>query len=71
MFELNFDWANPTFCRTESYIIEGDFALTVISCVFYAAVSVSDSQKGDNFWVMDHVLIGPFDISAISQYLWA
>jgi len=29
------------------------------------------SQKGDNFWVMNRVLIGPFDITAVSQYLWA
>ena len=35
VFELHFDWANPTFCPAESYIIEGDFALTVISCVLW------------------------------------
>ena len=39
--------------------------------VVYAAVDVSDSQKGDNFRVMDRVLIGPFEITAVSQYLWA
>ena len=36
----------------------------------YAAVSVSGSQKSENFRVMDRVLIGPFDITAVSQYLW-
>ena len=39
--------------------------------VFYAVVGVSGSQKGDNFGVMDRVLIGLFDITAVSQYLWA
>ena len=34
----------------------------------YAAVGVSGSQKGDNFRVMDRVLIGAFDITAVSQY---
>ena len=29
----------------------------------YAAVSISGSQKGDNFQVMDPVLTGPFDIT--------
>ena len=29
------------------------------------------TQKGDNFRVMDRVFIGPFDITAVSQYLWA
>ena len=28
-------------------------------------------QKGDNFRVMDRVLIRPFDITAVSQYFWA
>ena len=37
----------------------------------YAAVSVSGSQKSEHFRVMDRVLIGPFDITAVSQYLWA
>ena len=27
--------------------------------------------KGDNFWTVDRVLIGPFAITTISQYLWA
>ena len=39
--------------------------------VVYALVGVSGHQKGDNFLVMDRVLIGPFDIAAVSQYLWA
>ena len=38
--------------------------------VVYAALCVSGSQKGDNFWVMDRVLIGPFEITSIGQYLW-
>ena len=37
----------------------------------YAAVGVFGTQKGDNFRVMDRVFIGPFDITAVSQYLWA
>ena len=37
----------------------------------YAAVSVSGSQKSEHFRVMDRFLIGPFDITAVSQYLWA
>ena len=28
-------------------------------------------SKGDYFRVTDRVLIGPFDITAVSQYLWA
>ena len=39
--------------------------------VFCAVVCVSGSQKGDNFGVMDRVFIGLFDITAVSQYLWA
>ena len=35
---------------------------------FYAAVGVSDSQKGDNFRVIDHVFDGPFNNTAVSQY---
>ena len=38
--------------------------------VFYAVIGVSGNQKGDNFWVMDRVLIGPFEITGVSQYLW-
>ena len=38
--------------------------------VFYAVVGVPGSQKGYNFTVMDRVLIGLFDITAVSQYLW-
>ena len=34
----------------------------------YAAVCISGSQKGDTFRVMSRVLIGPFDITAVSQY---
>ena len=37
----------------------------------YAVVSVSGSQKSENFRVTDRVLISPFDITAVSQYLWA
>ena len=37
----------------------------------YDAVSVSGSQKSENFRVMDRFLIGPFDITAVSQNLWA
>ena len=58
------------FCRTESYIIEGDFVLALFP-VIYAVVGVSGSQKSDNFWVMDRVLISPFDVTTVSQYLWA
>ena len=36
--------------------------------VVYAAVSVYGNQKGDNFRIADRVLIGPFDITAVSQY---
>ena len=36
--------------------------------VFYAVVGVSGGQKGDNFLVMDRVLTGPFDITAVSQW---
>ena len=60
------------FCRTESYIIEDDFFPR--SCYFlgvYAAVGVFGTQKGDNFRVLDRVFVGPFDITAVSQYLWA
>ena len=39
--------------------------------VVYAAVGVGGSQKGETFQVMDRGLIGPFDITAVSQYLWA
>ena len=35
----------------------------------YAAVSVSGSQKGNNFRVMDRLFIGPFNITAVSQVL--
>ena len=34
------------------------------------ATQATGSQKGDNFRVMDRVLIGAFDITAASQYLW-
>ena len=34
------------------------------------ATQATGSQKGDNFRVMDRVLIGGFDITAVSQYLW-
>ena len=34
------------------------------------ATQATGSQKGDNFRVMDRVLIGAFDITAVSQYLW-
>ena len=37
----------------------------------YAAVSVSGSRKSEHFRVMDRVLISPFDITAVSKYLWA
>ena len=37
----------------------------------YDAVSVPGSQESENFRVMDRFLIGPFDITAVSQYLWA
>ena len=40
----------------------------LLFAVVYAAVSVSGSQKGDNFWVMDFAFIGPFDITTVSQY---
>ena len=33
------------------------------------ATQATGSQKGDNFRVMDRVLIGAFDITAVSQYL--
>ena len=36
--------------------------------VVYASVCISGSQNGDNFRVMSCVLIGPFDITAVSQY---
>ena len=34
----------------------------------YAAVGVSGSHKGNKFRVMDRLLIGPFNITAVSQY---
>ena len=37
----------------------------------YAAVGVGGSQKGETYRVLDCGLIGPFDITAVSQYLWA
>ena len=43
--------------------------MLLLFAVVYAAVGVSGSQKGDNFRLMDHVFIGPFDITSISQYL--
>jgi len=36
--------------------------------MFSQAICISGSQKGDNFRVMSRVLIGPFDITAVSQY---
>ena len=39
--------------------------------VFYAVVGVSGSQKDDNVRVMDSVLIGAFDITAVSWRRWA
>ena len=33
----------------------------------YTAVSVSGSRKGDNFQVIDCVLIAPFDITAVTS----
>ena len=37
----------------------------------YAAVGVGGSQKGETYRVLNCGLIGPFDITAVSQYLWA
>ena len=42
--------------------------LKIDPCLLYAVVGVSGSQKGDNFLAMDRVLIGPFDITAVSQW---
>ena len=66
--KLNFDWANLIFAALSLTLLKVIHALFP---VVYAAVDVSDSRKGDNFRVMDRVLIGPFEITAVSQYLWA
>ena len=56
---LNFNWANPSFLH--SYIIgQSCMPLKLLFPVVYAAISISGSQNGDNFGVMDHVFIGPF-----------
>ena len=44
----------------------------IISCGLHYTVGVSGSQKGwkgDNFQVMDRVLICHFDITVVRQYL--
>ena len=47
------------------------FVWSCIKLVVVAAVGVSGSQKGDNFRVIDRVFVGFFNITAVSQYLWA
>ena len=37
----------------------------------YTAVGVSGNNKGENFRVMDRVVLGPLEINADSQFLWA
>ena len=66
--KLNFDRANLIFAALSLTLLKVIHALFV---VVYAAVDVSDSQRGDNFRLMDRVLIGPFEITAVSQYFWA
>ena len=70
VFELNFDWANLTFAALSLTLSKVILPFRLFP-VFYAVVGVSGSQKGDNFWEIDRALIGPFDITAVSQYLWA
>ena len=57
------------FWHTESYIIEGYFALAVISCVLFC-YEVSGRQKGGNFWVMDCVLTSPPSVNTCG-HRWA
>ena len=66
--KLNFDRANLIFAALSFTLLKVIHALFP---VVYAAVDVSDSQKEDNFRLMDRVLIGPFEITAVSQYFWA
>ena len=47
------------------------FVWSCIKLVVVAAVGVSGSQKRDNFRVIDRVFVGFFNITAVSQYLWA
>ena len=75
---LNFDCANLNFAALSLTVILEVFntLIELIFSVVYATITVgvSGSQRGDNFRandIMDHVLIGPFAITAVSQYLWA
>ena len=47
------------------------FVWSCIKVVVVAAVGVSGSQKGDNFRVIDRLFVVFFNITAVSQYLWA
>ena len=60
------------FCRTESYVIEGEVCpRSCYPCSFMLLSVFLSSQKGDNFRVIDRVFVGPFNIIGVSQYLWA
>ena len=66
--KLNCDRANLIFAALSLILLK---VIHARFPVVYAAVDVSDSQKEDNFRLMDSVLIGPFEITAVSQYFWA
>ena len=72
---LHFDCANLNFAALSLKLILEVFnaLIELIFSVVYATVGVSGSQRGDNFRandIMDRVLIVPFAITAVSQYLW-
>ena len=58
--KLNFDRANLIFAALSLTLLK---VIHALFAVVYAAVDVSDSRKGDNFRLMDRVLIGPFEIT--------
>ena len=65
LWTLDFDWANLTFAALTLSLFKVILPSKLFP-VFYAVVSVSGSQKGDSFLLVDRVFIRPFDITAIS-----
>ena len=73
---LNFDCANLNFAALSLTLRLSNALIELIFSVVYATINVgvSGGQRGDNFRandIMDRVLIGPFAITAVRQYLWA
>ena len=67
--QLNFDHANLTVAALSHTLLKVCLPLQLFP-VFYAVIGVSGSQKGDNFWVMDHVLTSPPSVNTCG-HRWA